>query len=184
MGEQCKLYDSETGRAQKLSRYHKENICGRCLREGYTPSDAQPTDDTHATTPRSSTGASELCSQCRKNPAITQLVLEKDGKKENTPLCEGCQNRLIEQVQEHGYFTYLPPGGEESRPPPEEVFEELFRAGTTLLKSDIAEEDLIIPTLAFANRASALPELKTLRDQFAKIEDSGTPLGQFSQRCS
>jgi hypothetical protein len=180
MGEQCKLYDSETGRAQKLSRYHKDSICSRCLREGYTPKDALPTSGTHITTSDAPAGASELCSQCRESPAVSQLVLEIDGEIENTPLCEACQKRLIEQVQEHGYLNYSPPAREEPRLLPQDEFKELFGAAKTLFKRGITEEDLIIPTLAFANRASALPELKTLGDQFAQIEDRSALREQFS----
>jgi len=68
----------------------------------------------------------------------------------------------------------------EPPPPPEEAYGELFRAARVLFAERAGEGERIIPPLAFANRASALPELKTLRDQFAKIEDSGTPLEQFS----
>jgi hypothetical protein len=177
MGEQCKLYDSETGRAQKLSRYHKDNICSQCLREGYTPKDALPTGGTHVTTSDSSAGASELCSHCGERPAVSQLVI---GKIENTPLCEECRDRLIEQWQEHNYLTYFPPASEEPRPLPQDVFRELFRAAKTLFKRGIAKEELIIPTLVFANRASALPKLKAIRDQFSRIEDTGILREQFS----
>ena len=31
-GEQCKLYVPETGRSQKLHRYHEGDICDRCSR--------------------------------------------------------------------------------------------------------------------------------------------------------
>jgi hypothetical protein len=173
MGEQCKLYDSKTGRAQKLGIYHKDNICGRCVREGYTTKDALPTSD-------SSVGESGLCSQCGNSPAVSQLVIGKGNETENTPLCEECQERLIAQWQEHNYLTYFPPADEVSSPPPQDVFKELFGAAKTLFNRGIAKEELIIPTLAFANRASGLPELKAIRDRFARIEDRGTLREQFS----
>jgi hypothetical protein len=55
-----------------------------------------------------------------------------------------------------------------------------------MFKRGIAEEELTIPTLAFANRASGLPELKALSGQFAKIGDSSAVreqlLNDFYQR--
>jgi hypothetical protein len=75
-------------------------------------------------------------------------------------------------VEKHGYFNLTLPTPAGPRPLPEDVFKELFGAARTLFKRSIAEEELIIPTLAFANRASGLPELKALSGQFAKIGDS------------
>jgi len=68
----------------------------------------------------------------------------------------------------------------EPPPPPEVAFSELLRVARVLFANNVAEEERIIPTLAFANRASALSELKSLRDQFAKIEDNGAVREQFS----
>jgi hypothetical protein len=42
----------------------------------------------------------------------------------------------------------------EESPPTEQRFEELFKAARTLFKEGVGQEDLIIPTLAFANDAS------------------------------
>jgi hypothetical protein len=182
MGERCKLYDVETGRAQKLGRYHKDDICGRCARAGFVPEDALPTGGTHPTTSNFLDGASDLCRQCNTRPAVSQIVISKEGEgeTENTPLCEECRIRLTALLQEEGWMPYLPPAGEEPNSPPEDLFEELFCASRALLNSAIAKEDLIIPTLAFANRASVFPELQSLRDRFAKIEDSFEVREQFS----
>jgi hypothetical protein len=65
-------------------------------------------------------------------------------------------------------------------PPPEEAFSELFRAARILFANNVTEEERIPATLAFANRASALPELKALGEQFAKIGDSEPAREQFS----
>ena len=159
---------------------HEGDLCDRCIRAGYTSKDVELTSGTEVTTD-SLTGASELCSQCREIPAVSylQLVFTESGEVENTPLCEGCQKRLLEQVQEHNYLSYLPPTREEPRPLPEVAFKDLFGAARTLFKRGIAQEELIIPTLAFANRASALPELRALRDQVAGIEDGGALREQF-----
>jgi hypothetical protein len=40
MGRECKLYDPETSKSQKLDRYHKSTICDQCRAAGYTPVDA------------------------------------------------------------------------------------------------------------------------------------------------
>jgi hypothetical protein len=179
MGVQCTQY-RYLGKPSKIRSTSSSELCDRCMQVGYTPEDAQPTEGTHVTTTDAPGGASELCSQCRESPAVSQMVLVfKNGEIENTPLCEGCQKRLFEQAQEHNYLTYLPPTREEPRPLPQDIFKELFGAAKTLFKRGIAQEELIIPTLAFANRASALPELKALRDQFAELEDSDTLRDQF-----
>jgi hypothetical protein len=31
-GEECKLYNTRSGRSQKLGRYHEGDICDRCTR--------------------------------------------------------------------------------------------------------------------------------------------------------
>lgn len=159
---------------------YEGDLCGRCSQAGYTPEDVELTGGTEGTTD-SLAGASELCSQCRESPATSQMTLVfENGEIEKTPLCEGCQKRLLEQVQELNYLSYWPPTREEPRPLPEVAFKELFGAARTLFRRGIAQEELIIPTLAFANRASALPELKTLRDQFSEVGNSDTLRDQFS----
>jgi hypothetical protein len=182
MRERCKWYDPKVGEPQKLSDRNKSKICERCQRAGYTLKDALPTGGTHVTTSDSSAGASELCSQCgEKRLAVTQLTIRLvSGEMENTPLCEECRDRLLEQWQEHNYLAFCPPAGEEPRPLPQDEFKELFRAAKTLFKRGIAEEELIIPTLVFANRASALPRLKAIRDEFSRIQDTDTLREQFS----
>ena len=84
----------------------------------------------------------ERCASCGK-PATTQLVTELD----NVPLCEGCSGRLLGGE----VVAYFSPTEEEPSPPPEDRFADLLKAARVLLNEDIAEEDQIYPTLAFAN---------------------------------
>jgi hypothetical protein len=68
LGERCKLYDAETGKSQKLGRYHKSTICDRCRAAGYRPEDATPTNA------GSESPELEICSSCRR--LTTQPVNE------------------------------------------------------------------------------------------------------------
>jgi hypothetical protein len=77
MGERCKLYDAETGKSQKLGRYHKGTICDRCRAAGYHPEDAPIASNAGLESPEL-----EMCSACRR--LATQLV---------NPMC-----KFIEQV--------------------------------------------------------------------------------------
>lgn len=62
----------------------------------------------------------------------------------------------------------------ESCPPPEEQFAELFKAARMLLNEGIRDEDLIIPTLAFAARNTpSLGATSAVWRRFAKIGDTG-----------
>jgi hypothetical protein len=165
MGEQCKLYDAETGRAQKLTNYHKDDICGRCLREGYTLEDA-PTFRSESVPDRQATAQLPECAICG------EAVVGGYG---DTFFCA----EHWEQLHKEGSIAVFSPADEPALPP-EEVFDKLFRAARVLFANHVTEEDLIIPTLAFVNRASALPELQTVRDRFAKIENSLEFREQFS----
>jgi hypothetical protein len=69
MGGRCKLYDAETGKSQKLGRYHKGTICDRCRAEGYHPEDAPKALNVGLESPEL-----EKCSACRR--LATQLVNE------------------------------------------------------------------------------------------------------------
>jgi hypothetical protein len=60
---------------------------------------------------------------------------------------------------------------DEPPPPAEELFGEVFRAARVMLDENITDEELIIPTLAFANQASGLPELQAVKDSFAETAD-------------
>ncbi len=86
-------------------------------------------------------GKSETCASCGK-PGVNRLLTDKD----DVPLCEECSDRL----RTGEVVTHFVPTEAEPPPPPEERFGALFEAARALLE-DAAEEDQIIPTLAFAN---------------------------------
>ena len=99
----------------------------------------------------------ERCASCGEQGA-SKIVPELD----NAVLCDGCADRLA-NGETLGYWR-----SEEEPPlPPEERFAELeerfaplCKAAQVLLREGIDEEDLIYPTLAFANEL----ELRTLAD--------------------
>lgn len=62
-------------------------------------------------------------------------------------LCDSCADR----IRTGETISYWAPAEEEPSPPPEERFAELFKAARVLLEERIDEEDLIYPTLAYAN---------------------------------
>jgi len=79
MGRQCKLYDPQTGKAQKLGRYHKGTICDRCRAAGYHPEDAPISSGAGLESPEL-----EMCSACRR--LATNLIDEAGDR-----LCERCR---------------------------------------------------------------------------------------------
>src|SRR5829696_3512423 len=98
---------------------------------------------------------SESCTSCAK--ASASGLVTKVG---NTGLCQGCMDRLRAEK-------------EDSLPPPEERFDELFRAARVLLKEGIDQEDQIIPTLALANLTyEEIPDLG-VRHRFEKPTEYG-----------
>jgi hypothetical protein len=154
MGERCKLYDAVSGKAQKLGRYHKGTICDQCRAAGYYPEDtppfdSKPTPDKDATTQLAS------CAKCGQ-PAV--------GSYGESSFCEA----HWEQLHSEGVIDVFSPIVEPPQPP-EETFSELFRAARVLFADNVSEEEQIVPTLAFANRASALPELQSMKGRFAKV---------------
>ena len=59
-------------------------------------------------------------------------------------------------------------------PKPEDVpdkYRELFRAARVLFKEGETDEYKVIPTLAFAANSSEMPELRSVREQFAEVKD-------------
>ena len=184
MGERCKLYDLEKGKSQKLDRYHRSEICDRCRAAGYTPDDALILAPSSAPDKEPSAWQDWKCEVCGK-PAVAcfsgwKLLFAADGKTDYDPSEEVyfCQEHL-EYLDEEGPIAVFSPADE--RPSPsEEVFGEVFRAAKVLFRENILDEELIIPTLAFANQASALSELKTLRERFAAIADDRERREQFS----
>ena len=94
----------------------------------------------------------ELCASCGKQ-AASKVVPELD----NAVLCDGCANRLADRRRPGETFGYWE-SEEEPELSPENRFAELekrfaplFKAAQVLLREGIDEEDVIYPTLAFAN---------------------------------
>jgi hypothetical protein len=165
MGERCTQARFLGGKPNTVRRTSNSDLCDRCLQEGYTSEDA-PTS--HSKPVPNEQAEDELlgCAICGK-PAVASYG--------DTYFCE----RHREQLHKEGAIAVFSPVNEPP-PPPEVAFSELLRVARVLLAKNVAEEERIIPTLAFANRVSALPELKSLKDQFAKIEDNGALREQFS----
>jgi len=90
-----------------------------------------------------------------------------------------CEEHWV-YLNEEGSITTISPVDETSQPP-EEAFTEVFRAATVLFSEKITDEDLIIPTLAFANQASARPELEATRGRFAEVAGDPERREKFSQ---
>src|SRR5215213_7650508 len=156
MGGRCKLYDAPSGKAQKLGRYHKGTICDQCRAAGYHPQDAPPFDS-KPTADKVATTQLARCAKCGQ-PAV--------GSYGESSFCE--EHR--EQLYSEGITVFSPIV--DPPQPPEESFSELFRAARVLFAYNVTEEEQIVPTLAFANRASALRELQSVKGQFAKVGDS------------
>jgi len=70
---------------------------------------------------------------------------------------------------------------DESPQPAEEVLGEVIRAAKVLFKENITDEEVIIPTLAFANQASALSVLETVRKGFAATVDDPEHREEFAR---
>jgi hypothetical protein len=164
MGERC-TQARFLGEPNRVRSTSNSDLCDRCLQEGYTSEDA-PTS--HSKPVSNEQAEDELlgCAICGK-PAVASYG--------DTYFCE----RHREQLHKEEAIAVFSPVNEPP-PPPQEAFSELLRVARVLFANNVAEEEQIVPTLAFANRASALPELKSLRDQFAKIEDNGALREQFS----
>ena len=157
MGERCKLYDAVSGKAQKLGRYHKGTICDQCRAAGYHPEDA-PSFDSKPTADKDATTQIARCAKCG------ELAV---GSYSETYFCE----EHWEQLHSEGVIDVFSPIVEPPQPP-EKSFSELFKAARVLFAYNVTEEEQIVPTLAFANRASALRELQSVKGQFAKVGDS------------
>jgi hypothetical protein len=87
-------------------------------------------------------GKTDSCASCGK-PSVNRLKTDVD----DVPLCDACSDRL----RSGEAVGYVVPTEAEPPPPPEERFGALFEAARVLLEQGGAEEDQVIPTLAFAN---------------------------------
>jgi hypothetical protein len=103
------------------------------------------------------------CASCGK-PGVNRFKNEVD----DVPLCGACSDRLLSGEA----VAYFVPTEVEPPPPPKERFGALFEAARVLLEQGGAEEDQIIPTLAFANEiGQGLVSLLSIRRQL--VEASG-----------
>jgi hypothetical protein len=155
LGVRCKLYDPELGKAQKLGRYHKSTICDRCRTAAYTPEDV----------PNAASSAT---------PNNEKSFVETGGDIEH----DADEHSFWKRLHEVGLIADSMPTDEPFRPP-EEEFGEVFRAARKLFDENVNEEDLIIPTLVFANQASAISELGDIRERFANFSADGGQREQF-----
>jgi hypothetical protein len=185
--ERCKLYNPETGKSQKLGRYHKSTICDRCRAAGYTPGDAPALASNALPDKVPSADQRRECEFCGKpavagyrdwKPLVTGAS-DIDYDPGDVYFCEEHWERLHEAESITGFSSAVSAADEPFRPP-EEVFGEVFKAAKALFEENVTEEDLIIPTLAFANQASALSELKAIRERFAEIADNRSRREQFA----
>jgi len=111
-------------------------------------------------------GKIESCASCGK-PGAGRLVTGL----EDAILCESCIGR-VRAGEATSYWAHTEP---EPDPPPEERFEELFRAARVLLNEGIEEEDQIFPTLALANElGQGVAHLLGVQSLFRRlVEDEG-----------
>jgi len=89
----------------------------------------------------------------------------------DVPLCDDCTDHLTFDERLGSYFVTT---AIEPLPPPEQRFHALFEAARVLLEQGGAEEDQIIPTLAFANLlGQGFVNLLSIRRRL--VEASGDP---------
>ena len=154
MGERCTQARFLGGKPNRLRSTSNSDLCDRCLQEGYTSEDA-PTSHSKPVPNEQAEDKLLGCAICGK-PAVASYG--------DTYFCE----RHWEQLHKERFITIFSPV-DELPPPPEVAFSELLRVARVLFANNVAEEERIISTLAFANRASALPELKALTARFTVI---------------
>jgi hypothetical protein len=165
MGGRCTQARFLGGKPNRLRSTSSSVLCDRCVQEGYTAEDAltshfepvsneQPGDEPLG------------CAKCEK-PAVAGYG--------DIYFCEKHWEQLHTEETIAVFSSVNDPPL-----PPEEVFSELFRAARVLFTTNVTAEERIIPTLAFANRASVLPELEATRMRFAEIESSRETREHFS----
>ena len=108
----------------------------------------------------------DICASCGK-PGVNGL----ETAVVDVPLCDDCTDHLMfdERFGSHFVTTALEP-----LPPPEQRFRALFEAARVLLEQGGAEEEQVIPTLAFANLlGQGYVNLLSIRRRL--VEASGDP---------
>jgi hypothetical protein len=164
MGDRCTQYRF-LNQPAKLRKTSMSDICDRCLKQGYTAEDSLA-----ASSPPQE--RLTVCSQCGSESVVSDLKISlPEDRIEVSPLCEDCQERLLQQWNEGGFITYSPSPEAVPEVVPEDAFKELLQAARVMLEAGKIPEDQVAPTLAFANRASALPQLEAKRAKFAESRD-------------
>jgi hypothetical protein len=97
----------------------------------------------------------ERCASCGKL-GTTRLKTDLH----NVPLCDDCADR----IRTGNAVAYFVPT-EESPPQPEERFEELFGAARALFEAGVVDEDVVYPTLVFANEIWHRLDFAAARDR-------------------
>jgi hypothetical protein len=144
-------------KGSEVGQIHKGTICDQCRAAGYHPEDA-PSFDSKPTADKVATTQIARCAKCG------ELAVGGYGE---SYFCE----EHWEQLHSEGVIDVFSPIVEPPQPP-EEAFRKLFRAARVLFADNVTEEEQIVPTVAFVNRASALPELQSMKGRFAKVGDS------------
>jgi hypothetical protein len=98
----------------------------------------------------------ERCASCGK-PGTTRLVTDLD----NVPLCADCADR----IRAGNAVAYFLPSQEEPPLQPEERFKQLFGAARALFKAGVEDEDVVYPTLVFANEMGQDADSSTAKER-------------------
>jgi hypothetical protein len=184
MGVRCTQARFLGGNPNKLRKTSESTLCDRCIQEGYKPEDTLGLASDVTPDKESSAGRHQVCQFCGK-PAVAAFTKREplvpgDSEIDYDPGAGYFCEKHWEQLHEEGLIVGISSVDEPSQPP-EEAFGEVFKAAKVMFDENITEEDLIIPTLAFANHASALPELRTIGERFNEIAPGRRIQEQFAQ---
>jgi len=115
----------------------------------------------------------ERCASCDR-PGARQIVPELG----NAVLCDGCADRLQDgETISYWDIAERPP----SQPEASERYERLFEAARVLIKERIADEDLIYPTLAYANELGQ--RIPVLEQEAATLINSAANASDWERAC-
>jgi hypothetical protein len=123
MGERCTQARRLEGKPAKLRRTSKGDLCEQCIQEGYTLGDASAFHSDPASERQAADQRPE-CARCGK-PAVAGYG--------DTYFC----GEHWEQLHAREYIAGFSPADEPSQPP-EEMFNELFRAARVLFAANVA----------------------------------------------
>jgi hypothetical protein len=151
MGSRCTQAPVLDGNPAKLRSSSMITVCDRCLQEGV--SGDLPAEVHAAKEPPTNLSR---CRSCGK-PDVKLL---------DARVCEEC----AAEVRTRGYIwePYAPPL---SVPPVEEKFAELFRATRALFDVGVVDEDVVYPTLVFANEMGQRLDFVAARERLVAAGD-------------